>query len=99
MVEYLYDTIRAVSGQEIKINAYITDENENIISEGCYFVLHDGTGNEMLLRKNGNYVSESLCWEFLLAPEETKGLNGKYFYCIQHEDSNLCFKQPIYLLA
>lgn len=98
MVEYLYDAIRAVAGQEIKVEAYITDENENLITEGCYFVLHDKAGNEMLLAKDGTYLPEFSCWEFVLAPEETKGLSGRHMYCIQHNDSNLCFKQPIYLV-
>ena len=98
MVEYLYDAIRAVAGQEIKVEAFITDENENIVTEGCYFVLHDKAGTNMLLRKNGSYNTEFSIWEFVLAPEETMGLNGRYLYCIQHNDSNLCFKQPIYLM-
>lgn len=98
MVEYLYDAIKAVAGQEIKIEAYITDENENLITEDCYFVLHDGTGLEMLLRKLGTYNIDSMNWEFVLAPEETEGLSGRHLYCIQHDNSNLCFKQPIYLM-
>lgn len=97
MVEYLYDAIRAVAGNEIDITAYITDEFENFVTEDCEFVLHDGTGKEMLLRKNGVYDSENAIWHFILAPEETAGMNGRYLYCIRHNDSNLCFKQPIYL--
>lgn len=97
MVEYLYDAIRAVAGQEIKVEAFITDENENIITEDCTFALHDKAGTEMLLTKAGTYLPEFNTWEFVLAPEETKGLNGRYLYCIQHKNSNLCFKQPIYL--
>ena len=98
MIEYLYDAIRAVAGQEIKVEAYITDENENFITEGCYFVLHDKAGTNVLLTKLGQYNTETMNWDFVLAPEETKGLNGRYLYCIQHNDSNLCFKQPIYLM-
>lgn len=97
MVEYLYDAIRAVAGQEIKIEAFITDENENIVTENCSFVLHDGTGTKMLLVKNGSYLPEFNIWEFVLTPEETEGMNGRYMYCVQHDNSNLCFKQPIYL--
>lgn len=97
MIEYLYDAIRAVAGQEIKVVAYITDENENIITEGCYFVLHDETGDKMLLKKEGQYSPEFNFWEFVLAPEDTAGMTGRHLYCIQYNDSNLCFKQPIYL--
>lgn len=98
MVEYLYDAIRAVAGQEIKVEAFITDENENVITENCYFVLHDKAGTEMLLEKSGTYLPDYSIWEFVLAPEETKGMNGRYLYCIMHDNSNLCFKQPIYLM-
>lgn len=98
MIEYLYDAIRAVANMEITVEAYITDENEEIITEGCSFVLHDKTGAKMLLKKNGSYLPEFGVWQFTLAPEETKGLSGKYLYCIQHNNSNLCFKQPIYLV-
>ena len=98
MIEYLYDAIRAVAGQEIKVEAYITDENENFITEGCYFVLHDKAGTNVLLTKLGQFNTETMNWDFVLAPEETKGLSGRYLYCIMHNDSNLCFKQPIYLM-
>lgn len=98
MIEYLYDAIRTVAGQEARINAYITDENENLITEGCYFVLHDKAGTEMLLVKEGTYDEEFSTWEFVLAPEDTKDLYGRYLYCIKHNDSTLCFKQPIYLM-
>lgn len=98
MIEYLYDAIRAVAGQEIKVEAYITDENENLVTEDCTFVLHDKAGTKMLLAKNGEYDPIFKVWQFVLAPEETKGLSGRYLYCIQHKNSNLCFKQPIYLM-
>lgn len=98
MVEYLYDAIRASSGQENIISAYITDENENLITENCYFVLHDGAGIEVIAKILGSYDSELTVWSFVINPEITKGLRGRYMYCVQHDDSSLCFNQPIYFL-
>ncbi len=98
MVEYLYDAIRAVAGQEIVVNAVIADENENLITENCYFVLHDEATHEVIAKVLGNYLVDNACWEFSISPELTKGRFGRYMYCIQHDDSNLCFKQPIYLM-
>jgi hypothetical protein len=97
MIEYLWNAIRAIAGDTITIEAYITDTNEEIITEGCTFALHDKDGTKMLLAKNGTYLPEFSVWQFTLEPEETKDLKGKYFYCIKHNDSPLCFKQPIYL--
>ena len=98
MVEYLYDAIRAVAGDDIVINAYATDENENVITENCYLLLHDQKGEEMLLRVEGVYQPEYLSWAFHIPAEDTKGLNGRYWYCVKHAEANLCFKQPIYLV-
>lgn len=98
MVEYLYDCIRAVASQDIVINAYITDEQENIITENCKLVIHDKDANEMLFMVEGVYLPESLNWEFTVPAENTKGLSGRYWYCIQWDKSNLCFKQPIYFV-
>lgn len=98
MVEYLYDAIRAVAGQEIKVNAFITDENEQVITEGCFFMLHDPSGKELIVSVNGEYLPDNLMWEFTIPAEATKGLKGRYWYCIQYDMNNMCFQQPIYLL-
>lgn len=98
MVEYLYDAIRAIAGQENMINAYITDEKENLITDGCEFVLHDGTTGKVIGKVIGKFDSELSVWEFVLPAELTKGLRGRYKYCIMRDGQNLCFKQPIYLL-
>ena len=42
MVDYLYDVIKAVAGEELQIAAVITDENGADISEGCMLVLAFG---------------------------------------------------------
>ncbi len=96
LVEYLYDAIRAVAEQDIVINAIATDDEEQIITSGCCLVLHDD--DVMLYRAEGVYLPDYLTWEFVIPSEITKGLKGRYWYCIQHDNNNLCFKQPIYLM-
>ena len=98
MVEYLYDCIRAVPSQDIVINAYITDEQENIITENCKLVIYDKDANEMLFMVEGVYLPESLNWEFTIPAENTKDLSGRYWYYITWNESPLCFKQPIYFV-
>ena len=98
MVEYLYDAIRAVAGQDIKINAYATDDAGKLITEDCALILHDPKGEQVLAMAPGYFLPEYQMWEFTLAAEATNGLKGRFWYCIMHENSNLCFKQPMYLL-
>ena len=98
MVEYLYDCIRAVTSQDIVINAYITDEQENIITENCKLVVYDKDANEMLFTVEGVYLPESLNWEFTIPAENTKDLSGRYWYYVIWNESALCFKQPIYFV-
>lgn len=95
MIEYLYDAIRAVAGQEISVSAVITDDSGAVISEGCKFVLH--IGDEMLAF-DGIYIPDIQSWQFTIPAETTKGLSGRYSYCIQKDDNNLCFKTPFYLV-
>ena len=96
MIEYLYDAIRAVAGQDIQINALITDDKENLITEGCCVMLHGEDTN--ICSVDGEFIPEVNEWGFTIPGEMTQGLKGRYFYCIQHDGCNLCFKQPIYLV-
>lgn len=98
MVEYLYDVIRAIAGADNMVNAYITDDNENFITEDCSFVIHDGTADIVIAKFKGQYNTELNLWEFLLDTELAKSLKGRYLYCVQHKDQPLCFKRPIYFL-
>lgn len=97
MIEYLYDAIKAVAGQEFAVNAWITDEEENVITENCCFALHDKDGN-MIAKVDGVYLEDNLMWEFTVPAEVTEGLKGRHWYCIMNANSNMCFKQPIYLV-
>lgn len=92
MVEYLYDAIKAVAGQEIVINAFITDEKEETITENCSLVLYDQDGDTMLIKVPGVYLPKDFIWEFRVPAEITMGLKGRYWYYIMNSDSNLCFK-------
>lgn len=102
MVEYLYDAIRCSAGVDNMINAYITDDlavpGNEVITDGCEFVLHDGTTDKVIGKVIGNFDTELSVWEFVLPKELTEGLRGRYKYCIMRDGQNLCFKQPIYIL-
>jgi hypothetical protein len=53
--------------------------------------------NEKLLGAiHGVYTDDT--WYFTIPAELTKGRKGKHWYCVCHEDTNLCFKQPIYFI-
>lgn len=91
MIEYLYNTIR-VAGQGIEtIVAQVSDNDGNPITEGVMFMVYDD--KELVFEVAGEYKDN--LWYF---PVSTRGLTGKYWYCICHEDSQLCFKQPIYFM-
>lgn len=96
MIEYLYNAIRAVASQDIKINAVITDSDEVLITDACCLALHDD--KEQLLAVDGIYQADTGSWDFIIPGDATVGLKGRYWYCIRHNDNNLCFKEPIYLV-
>ena len=99
MIEYLYNCIRATAGQNITVDAKITDDSGEALTQSCGFMLHDKNDDKtMLARVDGEYLSEEEMWRFTVPAEVTKGLKGRYWYCICHEDQNVCFKQPIYLV-
>ena len=93
-IEYLWNCIRATAGQDICICAEITDDDGNAITDACGLMLHDDY--DMLTKVNGSFDGEQ--WSFEIPAEVTKGLKGRYWYCICRNDTNLCFKTPIYLM-
>ena len=97
MIEYLYDAIRAAAGNDLVISADITDEFDQPVTENCVLWLHDTDRETMIAEIKGNY-SEEEGWTFTIPAEITKGLKGRYWYCVRHEGTSLCFKQPIYLV-
>lgn len=96
MIEYLYNAIRALAGNDIAITAAITDDSGIAITENCSLMFHDKDRETMIATIPGNYVNDE--WLFIIPAELTKGLNGRYWYCIKHENSSLCFIEPIYLV-
>lgn len=97
MIEYLYDAIRAVGGQDISVNVTIQDDDGTYVTEGCEFTLHDNEGE--LYTAQGIYMPSDGEWIFIVPADVTKGLKkGRYWYCIRHGGSNICFKQPLYLV-
>ena len=97
MIEYLYDAIRAVAGQDIAISAAITDDDGAPITENCNLVLH--FNNHEMYVAPGIYLPTEELWTFNIPAEATAGRNGRYEYCLQHDGLNLCFKEPIYLIG
>lgn len=92
MIEYIYNAIRATAGQDITLPAEITTETGEDITEDCQ--LHIFKDKEMIIAVDGIYKEGE--WAFTIPAEKTKDLYGRYFYCIGHKGSSLCFKQPIY---
>lgn len=96
MIEYLYNAIRAVAGQDIAISAAITDDDGEPITENCNLVLH--FDNDFMYVAPGIYLPDAEQWTFNVPGAATAGKLGRYQYCIQHNGINLCFKEPIYLV-
>ena len=70
------------------------DDDGNLITDACGLMLHDD--NKMLTKVYGNFDGEQ--WSFEIPAETTKGLSGRFWYCICRNNTNLCFKTPIYLM-
>lgn len=96
MIEYLYDVIRAVAGQDIGITAKITDDDDMLITENCELVIHFNDGD--MKHYPGEYIANIGEWLFTVPGEDTLGYHGKHWYCIQSNNQYLCFKTPLYLV-
>jgi len=97
-VEYVYDTILMSSGSIEEVCAFITDENEAPITEGCKLILLD-IEDELIAESVGVYDAAEQMWRFPFEPEQTEGLRGKFFYgLIEEPDHVLSFQKPFYLL-
>lgn len=95
MIEYLYDCIRATSGENLVINAVITETDGTPVENNCALMLY--SENEMIGSYEGKHYGRGV-WEFIIPAEITNGLSGRYYYCICERDNKLCFKQPIYFM-
>lgn len=97
MIEYLHDAIRASANEDIEITAILTDGLGLPIAEECYFNLFLEQGGGPLITVPGTFIEELGTWEFTVPAAEIKGMEGRYWYSISHENESLSFKQPIYL--
>ena len=93
MIEYLLNAIRATAGEEITVIANITSDGEPI-TEGCGFMLH--IDDENMIKVDGAFNGE--LWTFTIPADATKGLKGRYSYCLCQGGKTLCFREPFYLL-
>ena len=97
MVEYLHDAIRATAGTNIIIQARVLDEFGNQVKENVSLVIHDKEDTKMhLIEALGYDAGDALIFE--IPAEITKEYKGRYWYCIKHEDEQMCFLQPIYFV-
>jgi hypothetical protein len=97
MIEYLYDAIRATSGQDVPVYATFANDDGTFVSEGVVFMLHKPDGSH-LVTVEGTCNMETGQWTFNVPGEATKGHKGHYLYCFQQAGSNLCFLSPYYLM-
>ena len=92
MIEYLYNAIRATAGEDVCVCSRITDDSGNVINNHAHLMLYD----DLLLLDTVDGSFDGKYWDFVIPGEITRGLKGRYWYCICVENSSLCFKQPIY---
>ena len=93
-IEYLYDAVRATSGDDIVICAVITDDDGASVTDGCYLAFYDDE-NE-LTKVYGDFDGEQ--WNFIIPADVTAGLSGRYWYTIGRNFADISFKSPIYLI-
>lgn len=97
MVTYLYDMCVCSSDSEVVIAAEITDATGSRITEGCALKLYDAYGN-YIYTAYGDYELTGE-WNFVIPYTVTGSLTaGKYLYCIEHEESEIQFRMPIYFI-
>ena len=94
MIEYLYDCVKAVAGEDINICAQITDVDGTDITSGCSLLLID-TDFSTIAEYAGTYADGA--WTFIIPADITKGMTGRYWYRIKFNDNSICFAAPIYM--
>lgn len=96
MIEYLYNAVRAATGQDICICADIFND-EGIVVSACQLNFFSPE-KELIASFDGTFNDETNEWSFIIPAETTQGLTGRYFYCISHNGQSLCFREPLYLV-
>lgn len=95
MIEYLFNAIRARAGEDIVITAKLTNEDGETITEPSILTLST-EDKKIISQVNGELLEDT--WYFTIPANDTKELNGRYWYCIKANNESLCFRQPIYLV-
>ncbi len=94
MIEYVGNAIRVTAGESACIAAKITDDSGEIVAIHSHLMIYD----DLALLTIVDGVFDGEVWSFILPSDKTKGLSGRYWYCICTDTQSLCFKQPIYFI-
>ena len=94
MIEFLYNAIKCIAGEDINIAAEITDAMDNPITSGCSVVFIDKDFST-IGEHDGVYSDGA--WTFTIPAEVTKGMEGRYWYRIKLKDESLSCAAPIYM--
>lgn len=93
-IEYLYNAIKAIAGEDINICAEITDATDNPITRECSIVFIDKDFST-IGEYDGTYNNGE--WTFNIPAQVTKGLEGRYWYRIKFKGESLSCTAPIYM--
>ena len=94
MVEYLYDVVKGIAGENIDVIAEITDADGKDITSGCSLLLIDKDYSP-LGEYEGTYADGA--WTFTIPADITYYMDGCYWYRIKYKDNSLSFAAPIYI--
>lgn len=94
MVEYLYDVVKGIAGENIDVVAQITDADGKDITSGCSLLLID-KDYSTLGEYEGTYADGA--WTFTIPADITYYMDGRYWYRIKYKDNSLSFAAPIYI--
>ena len=90
---YEGDYSRASSGQDIRINAVITDGGE-AVTTNCSITLWSGT--DVVYKGDGEYNGER--WAFVIPASVTIELHGRYYFAIDNGGTYIDVTQPITII-
>jgi len=92
-IDYLGDYSRASSGQDVCIEADITEFGE-VITDNCILTLWSGT--DVIYECCGEYLGDQ--WAFVIPASVTIELHGRYFYAVSYGGEYIDVRQPITII-
>ncbi len=95
MIEYLYDCVKAVAGEDINICAQITDADGKDITSGCSLLFID-KDFKTIAEYAGTYADGE--WTFTIPAAVTQNMDGRHWYRIKYKDDSLSFTRPLYVM-